>query len=119
MTKLRNAVRAAAAMVAVAPVLLPGLGLPKAAAQTLKPKLPVLSGIVKDADWARVLGKALFWDTTVGSDWMRQLPLPRRRRPTGCQRAQPWPDRAAAGRSRLRCDRAAGQAGQDRFGRHP
>jgi mono/diheme cytochrome c family protein len=63
-------VRAAAAMVAVAPFLLPGLALPEAAAQGLKPKLPDLSGIVKDADWATVLGKALFWDTTVGSDGM-------------------------------------------------
>jgi Di-haem cytochrome c peroxidase len=36
----------------------------------LEPKLPDLSGILKDQDWAIVLGKALFWDTSVGSDGM-------------------------------------------------
>jgi cytochrome c peroxidase len=36
----------------------------------LAPKLPDLAGIVKDRDWAAVLGKALFWDMSVGSDGM-------------------------------------------------
>lgn len=35
-----------------------------------KPILPDLSGIVKDEDWAKVLGKALFWDEKLGSDGM-------------------------------------------------
>jgi cytochrome c peroxidase len=39
-------------------------------AQALEPKLPDLTGIVTDRDWAIVLGKALFWDTSVGSDGM-------------------------------------------------
>jgi hypothetical protein len=30
------------------------------------PATPDLSGIVKDAQWARILGKALFWDTVAG-----------------------------------------------------
>lgn len=34
----------------------------------LGPRLPNLSGIVKDRDWAIVLGKALFFDEQVGSD---------------------------------------------------
>jgi cytochrome c peroxidase len=45
-------------------MLAPGSG----QAQTLQPKLPDLSGIVKDEEWALVLGKALFWDVAVGSD---------------------------------------------------
>jgi cytochrome c peroxidase len=40
-----------------------------AQAQT-EPKLPDLTGIVKDADWALILGKALFWDQAAGSDGM-------------------------------------------------
>jgi cytochrome c peroxidase len=39
-------------------------------AQALEPKLPDLTGIVTDRDWAIVLGKTLFWDTSVGSDGM-------------------------------------------------
>ncbi len=42
------------------------------AAQELTPKLPELAGVLADTeearDWAIVLGKALFWDTGVGSD---------------------------------------------------
>lgn len=34
----------------------------------MEPKLPDLTGIVADRNWAIVLGKALFWDTSVGSD---------------------------------------------------
>ena len=34
----------------------------------LKPPQPVLDGIVKDKNWALVLGKALFFDQQVGSD---------------------------------------------------
>ncbi len=34
----------------------------------LQPVLPDLTGIVKDKNWAIVLGKALFWDQQVGSD---------------------------------------------------
>jgi cytochrome c peroxidase len=34
----------------------------------LKPPLPDLTGIVKDKNWALVLGKALFFDQQVGSD---------------------------------------------------
>jgi cytochrome c peroxidase len=41
-----------------------------AVAATLQPKLPDLTGIVKDPKWAVVLGKALFWDVSVGSDGM-------------------------------------------------
>jgi hypothetical protein len=41
-----------------------------AVAATLQPKLPNLTGIVKDPKWAVVLGKALFWDVSVGSDGM-------------------------------------------------
>ena len=37
-------------------------------AAALEPKLPDLTGIVKDRDWAVLLGKALFWDLSVGSD---------------------------------------------------
>jgi cytochrome c peroxidase len=45
-------------------------GVGSAEANALEPKLPDLTGIVKDQDWAVVLGKALFWDTSVGSDGM-------------------------------------------------
>jgi hypothetical protein len=31
-----------------------------------QPAAPDLTGIVKDANWARILGKALFWDTVAG-----------------------------------------------------
>lgn len=31
-----------------------------------RPQLPELGGIVKDEGWARILGKALFWDTVAG-----------------------------------------------------
>jgi hypothetical protein len=41
-----------------------------AVAATLQPKLPNLTGIVKDPKWAVVLGRALFWDVSVGSDGM-------------------------------------------------
>ena len=41
-----------------------------APAVALEPKLPDLTGIVKNGDWAVVLGKALFWDLSVGSDGM-------------------------------------------------
>lgn len=34
------------------------------------PIMPDLSGIVKDEQWAKILGKALFWDETLGSDGM-------------------------------------------------
>lgn len=34
------------------------------------PILPDVSQFVKDEDWARILGKALFWDREVGSDGM-------------------------------------------------
>lgn len=43
-------------------VFLSVLGSSTAWAQTA-PAPPDFSGIVKDADWARILGKALFWDT--------------------------------------------------------
>ncbi len=33
-----------------------------------RPTLPDLSGIVKDEGWARILGKALFWDTLATAD---------------------------------------------------
>ena len=36
----------------------------------IEPILPDLTGIVKDEDWARVLGKALFWEERAGSDGM-------------------------------------------------
>lgn len=36
----------------------------------LTPPLPDLTGIVKDKNWALVLGKALFWEQQVGSDGM-------------------------------------------------
>ncbi len=36
----------------------------------LQPILPDLSNVVKDEDWARILGKALFWDQNLGSDGM-------------------------------------------------
>ncbi|NJO36753.1 MAG: hypothetical protein HC871_02890 [Rhizobiales bacterium] len=36
----------------------------------LEPILPDLSHVVKDKDWARILGKALFWDQKLGSDGM-------------------------------------------------
>lgn len=41
--------------------------LPAATAQ-LVPVVPDLTGIVKDKNWALVLGKALFWDQQAGSD---------------------------------------------------
>ncbi len=57
-----------------AAVVAPLLGLvaasPLAAQQSLVPKLPDLSGVVTDPNWAIVLGKALFWDIAVGSDGM-------------------------------------------------
>ncbi len=34
------------------------------------PILPDFSGVVKDEDWAKILGKALFWDEKLGSDGM-------------------------------------------------
>lgn len=34
------------------------------------PILPDFSPVVKDEDWARILGKALFWDEKLGSDGM-------------------------------------------------
>ena len=34
------------------------------------PILPDFSDVVKDEDWARILGKALFWDEKLGSDGM-------------------------------------------------
>lgn len=40
---------------------------PCAQAQEQRP-LPDLTGIVKDAGWARVLGKALFWDTVASAN---------------------------------------------------
>lgn len=43
-------------------------GLMPSATWALEPKRPDLSGIVADEDWAIILGKALFWDTSVGSD---------------------------------------------------
>lgn len=36
----------------------------------IMPILPDFSEVVKDEDWARVLGKALFWDEKLGSDGM-------------------------------------------------
>ncbi|MEZ5931700.1 MAG: cytochrome c peroxidase [Alphaproteobacteria bacterium] len=36
----------------------------------LQPILPDLSHVVKDEDWARILGKALFWEQKLGSDGM-------------------------------------------------
>jgi len=51
-------------------LLLSGLvAVPLTSAQ-LTPPLPDLTGIVKDKNWALVLGKALFWDQQVGSDGM-------------------------------------------------
>src|SRR5688572_12630143 len=40
---------------------------PSAHAQLVPPRAD-LTGIVKDENWARVLGKALFWDANAGSD---------------------------------------------------
>ena len=37
---------------------------------SIEPILPDLTGIVKDEDWARILGKALFWEQWAGSDGM-------------------------------------------------
>ncbi len=34
------------------------------------PILPDFSGVVKDEEWAKILGKALFWDEKLGSDGM-------------------------------------------------
>ena len=34
----------------------------------MTPFLPNLNGIVVDQDWAKIMGKALYWDTQVGSD---------------------------------------------------
>lgn len=57
------------AMVMIAIFLIDVLGVAMAAqAQALKPPLPDLTGIVKNKNWAIVLGKALFWDQQVGSD---------------------------------------------------
>jgi cytochrome c peroxidase len=55
-----------AVAIGLASMLGPGSG----QAQLLEPKLPDLSGIVRDQNWAIVLGKALFWDVAVGSDGM-------------------------------------------------
>jgi cytochrome c peroxidase len=58
-------------LVALAFALPLATGAPAAAvAATLQPKLPDLTGIVKDPKWAVVLGKALFWEVSVGSDGM-------------------------------------------------
>ena len=34
------------------------------------PILPDFSDVVKDKDWAQILGKSLFWDEKLGSDGM-------------------------------------------------
>ena len=58
-------------LVALALALPLATAVPAAAiAATLQPKLPDFTGIVKDPKWAVVLGKALFWDVSVGSDGM-------------------------------------------------
>lgn len=62
--------RWSSAVVVVAPLVSGGVAPPVAAQQQLVPRLPDLTGIVKDRDWAIVLGKALFWDISVGSDGM-------------------------------------------------
>src|SRR5262245_50767412 len=58
-------------LVALAFALPLATGAPAAAvAAAPQAKLPDLTGIVKDPKWAVVLGKALFWDVSVGSDGM-------------------------------------------------
>ncbi|HUL32195.1 MAG TPA: hypothetical protein VLZ03_17210 [Thermodesulfobacteriota bacterium] len=49
-------------------LLLSGLSAGPPAYAQLKPNLPDLTGIIKDKNWALVLGKALFFDQQVGSD---------------------------------------------------
>jgi cytochrome c peroxidase len=44
------------------------LGTTSIANAQLTPPSPNLAGIVKDEQWARILGKALFWDMNAGSD---------------------------------------------------
>ncbi|HVP76688.1 MAG TPA: hypothetical protein VMV04_02230 [Thermodesulfobacteriota bacterium] len=55
-------------IVGIAFILLSGLTVPPPASAQLKPPLPDLTDIVKDKNWALVLGKALFFDQQVGSD---------------------------------------------------
>ena len=69
-TKSRRLKHLATSLTAVAVIW--SLLNPSAEAQDagIVPVLPDLSGIVKDEDWARVLGKALFWEQRAGSDGM-------------------------------------------------
>ncbi len=55
------------AVLALSTVALPS-GAPAAEAPQEQPPLPQLAGIVKDEGWARVLGKALFWDTVASAN---------------------------------------------------
>lgn len=41
---------------------------PIASLKGIRPALPDLTGIVRDAGWVKAAGKALFWDQRVGSD---------------------------------------------------
>ena len=67
---MRPLPRWSSTVIAIAAPLVSGVLAPPLAAQELVPKLPDLTGIVKNPDWAVVLGKALFWDIAVGSDGM-------------------------------------------------
>ena len=55
---------------AVACLILLAAALPRAgtAQAQERPPLPDLTGIVKDDGWARILGKALFWDTVAAAN---------------------------------------------------